>query len=37
LIYILDHHWPNEDRLLLKARSAPPVRDFEPLPPSIGR
>jgi murein DD-endopeptidase MepM/ murein hydrolase activator NlpD len=37
LIYILDHHWPNEDRLLVKARSAPPVRDFEPLPPSIGR
>lgn len=33
LIYILDRHWPNEDRLLLKARSAPPVRDFEPLPP----
>ena len=37
LIYILDRHWPNEDRLLVKARSAPPVRDFEPLPPSIGR
>lgn len=36
LIYILDRHWPNEDRLLLKARSAPPVRDFEPLPPTIG-
>ena len=36
LIYILDRHWPNEDRLLVKARSAPPVRDFEPLPPSIG-
>lgn len=36
LIYILDRHWPNEDRLLVKARSAPPVRDFEPLPPPIG-
>lgn len=36
LIYILDRHWPNEDRLLVKARSAPPVRDFEPLPPSVG-
>jgi murein DD-endopeptidase MepM/ murein hydrolase activator NlpD len=32
LIYILDHRWPNEDRLLLAARTAPPVRDFEPLP-----
>lgn len=37
LIYILDRHWPNEDRLLVKARNAPPVRDFEPLPPKIGR
>ncbi len=36
LIYILDRHWPNEDRLLVKARNAPPVRDFEPLPPPIG-
>jgi murein DD-endopeptidase MepM/ murein hydrolase activator NlpD len=32
LIYILDHRWPNEDRLLLEARSGPPMRDFEPLP-----
>jgi murein DD-endopeptidase MepM/ murein hydrolase activator NlpD len=32
LIYILDHRWPNEDRLLLAARTAAPVRDFEPLP-----
>lgn len=32
LIYIFDHRWPNEDRLLLAARTAPPVRDFEPLP-----
>ncbi|HEV2855795.1 MAG TPA: M23 family metallopeptidase [Thermoanaerobaculia bacterium] len=36
LIYILDRHWPNEDRLLLRARSARPVQDFEPLPPSVG-
>jgi murein DD-endopeptidase MepM/ murein hydrolase activator NlpD len=36
LIYILDRHWPNEDRLLLRARSARPVRDFEPLPSSVG-
>ena len=36
LIYILDRRWPNEDRLLVKARSAPPVRDFEPLPPPVG-
>lgn len=32
LIYILDHRWPNEERLVVRARSAPPVRDFEPLP-----
>jgi murein DD-endopeptidase MepM/ murein hydrolase activator NlpD len=32
LIYILDHRWPNEDRLLLAARAAPPMTDFEPLP-----
>jgi murein DD-endopeptidase MepM/ murein hydrolase activator NlpD len=36
LIYILDRHWPNEDRLLVRARSARPVRDFEPLPPPVG-
>lgn len=32
LIYILDRHWPNEDRLLVAARTAPPLLDFEPLP-----
>lgn len=32
LIYILDYHWPNEDRLLVAARAAPPLADFEPLP-----
>jgi murein DD-endopeptidase MepM/ murein hydrolase activator NlpD len=36
LIYILDHRWPNEERLLVRARNAPPVRDFEPLPPATG-
>lgn len=37
LIYILDHRWPNEDRLLLQARSQPPARAFEPLPSSVVR
>ena len=32
LIYVLDHRWPNEERLVVRARSAPPARDFEPLP-----
>ena len=36
LIYILDHRWPSEDRLLVRARNAAPVRDFAPLPPAIG-
>lgn len=33
LIYILDHRWQNEERLLLQARSAPPAQEYEPLPP----
>lgn len=37
LIYILDHRWQNEERLLLQARSAPPVRDYEPLPSLVGK
>ena len=37
LIYILDHRWPNEEQLLVKARTAPPVSDFEPLPSGVGR
>ncbi|MFL6196096.1 MAG: M23 family metallopeptidase [Thermoanaerobaculia bacterium] len=37
LIYILDHRWPNEDRLILRAKSARPPRAFEPLPSSVGR
>ena len=36
LIYILDHRWPNEERLIVRARSAPPVSDFEPLPSRLG-
>lgn len=32
LIYILDHRWPNEDRLLARARSAPELQGYEPLP-----
>jgi murein DD-endopeptidase MepM/ murein hydrolase activator NlpD len=35
LIYILDERWPNEDRLLARARRDPGPADFEPLPPSI--
>ncbi len=34
LLFILDRRWPNDDRLLLKARNARPVQSFEPLPPS---
>lgn len=37
LIYILDHRWQNEERLLLQARNAPPVQGFEPLPPLVGK
>jgi murein DD-endopeptidase MepM/ murein hydrolase activator NlpD len=31
-IYILDHRWRNEERLLVQARSAPTIEGFEPLP-----
>jgi murein DD-endopeptidase MepM/ murein hydrolase activator NlpD len=38
LLFILDHRWPGDERLLLSARSnrrnARPVESFEPLPPS---
>jgi murein DD-endopeptidase MepM/ murein hydrolase activator NlpD len=37
LIYILDHRWQNEERLLLQARSAPPAREYEPLPALVGK
>lgn len=36
-IYILDHSWRDEERLLVRARSAPNLRDFEPLPPLLTR
>lgn len=32
LVFILDHRWPNQEQLLLAARSGAPLRDFEPLP-----
>ena len=31
-IYILDHRWRDEERLLVRARSAPDSRGYEPLP-----
>ncbi len=37
LIYILDHRWQNEERMLLQARNAPPARDYEPLPSLVGK
>ncbi len=37
LIYILDHRWQNEERLLLQARNAPPAQGYEPLPPLVGK
>ncbi len=36
-IYILDHRWRDEERLLVRARRAPDLRDFEPLPRRIRR
>ncbi|HXT50243.1 MAG TPA: M23 family metallopeptidase [Thermoanaerobaculia bacterium] len=35
-IYILDHRWRDEERLLVRARSAPDPGDYEPLPRSFG-
>jgi len=37
LLFILDRRWPNDDRLLLRARNAKPVQSFEPLPPAVER
>jgi murein DD-endopeptidase MepM/ murein hydrolase activator NlpD len=37
LLFMLDRRWPNDDRLLLRARNARPVQSFEPLPPGIDR
>ncbi len=36
-IYILDHRWRDEEKLLVLARSAPESDDFEPLPQIIAR
>jgi hypothetical protein len=36
-IYILDHRWRDEEGMLVRARSAPEHRDFEPLPSIIAR
>ncbi len=36
-IYILDHRWRDEEGMLVRARSAPENRDFEPLPSIIAR
>jgi murein DD-endopeptidase MepM/ murein hydrolase activator NlpD len=36
-IYILDHRWRDEERLLVRARSAPDPGDYEPLPRVFGR
>jgi murein DD-endopeptidase MepM/ murein hydrolase activator NlpD len=36
-IYILDHRWRDEERILVRARSAPDLDDYQPLPPILGR
>lgn len=36
-IYILDHRWRDEEQLLIRARTAPGYREYEPLPPVIRR
>jgi murein DD-endopeptidase MepM/ murein hydrolase activator NlpD len=36
-IYILDHRWRDQERLLVRARRAPDLTDFEPLPKLITR
>lgn len=36
-IYILDHRWDDQERILVQSRSAPDPEDFEPLPQLIGR
>jgi murein DD-endopeptidase MepM/ murein hydrolase activator NlpD len=35
-IYILDHKWRDEERILVRSRTAPPASDFQPLPPLAG-
>ncbi|MEE8367226.1 MAG: M23 family metallopeptidase [Thermoanaerobaculia bacterium] len=36
-IYILDHRWRDEEKMLVSARQAPDLSDYEPLPRVIGR
>ncbi len=36
-VYILDHRWRDEERLLIRARSAPSLQNYEPLPSRIRR
>jgi murein DD-endopeptidase MepM/ murein hydrolase activator NlpD len=36
-IYILDHRWRDEERMLIRARRAPSSQEFQPLPRVIGR
>lgn len=36
-IYILDHRWRDEERILVQARSAPGLEDYEPLPRLLAR
>ncbi|MEM9553471.1 MAG: M23 family metallopeptidase [Acidobacteriota bacterium] len=36
-IYILDHRWRNEERVLIRARRAPDTSEYEPLPRGLGR
>lgn len=36
-IYILDHRWRDQERLLIRARRAPDAQDFEPLPRTMRR
>ncbi|HVS03285.1 MAG TPA: M23 family metallopeptidase [Thermoanaerobaculia bacterium] len=36
-IYILDHRWRDEEKLLVRARSAPDSTDYEPLPTRFAR
>lgn len=36
-IYILDHRWRDEEQVLIRARTAPDMREYEPLPQVIAR
>lgn len=36
-IYILDHRWRDEESVLVRARTAPDMQNFEPLPPALGK